>query len=113
MDDLLRQLEQETEEIMRSLPDVPFEQLAEFVEIRERYLQKIAEYPDAAREMIHYHTRVKHLLGYDTKIVARMSALRDEAQAMLQKANQAKKQRTLYDSEYDYESPGIFMDNRK
>lgn len=110
MDELIRELDQLTQEMLDRLPDAVYEELEDFVEERQILVDSIAEKvaicPASAAQM----REIERILGHDAALLARMNALRLEAQDFLQKRSQAKIQRSAYESAY---TPDSFLMDRK
>lgn len=111
MDELIRTLDELTQSLLSKLYELPYEEFEKFVDERQKLVdalivEVVREQPDAAQK-----DEISRLLENDPEIIARMNALRLEAQDWLFKRNQAKMQRNAYDTVYTPDS--FLMDRRK
>ncbi|KGE20418.1 flagellar protein FliT [Paenibacillus wynnii] len=111
MDELIQQLDQLTNDILDRLHEAPYEQLEFFVEDRQNLVDSIAAMVSSCQPTFAQKLAIRRIMEQDSAILARMNALRLEAQDWLQKRNQAKAQRNAYESGYAPES--ILMDRKK
>ena len=111
MDDLLEKLEELTTTIMERLYEVSYEELETFVESRQNLVDSIVAMVASCPPTPDQKVAINQILSHDSNILARMNALRLEAQDWLQKRNQAKTQRNAYENSYTPDS--ILMDRKK
>jgi hypothetical protein len=111
MDELIQQLDQLTANITDRLNETIYQELETFVEERQKLVDSIGDATANCPPTIAQKQRIYIIMEHDSAILARMDALRLEAQDWLQKRNQAKTQRSAYDSAYSPES--ILMDRKK
>ncbi|WP_410512601.1 flagellar protein FliT [Paenibacillus sp. BR2-3] len=111
MDNLIGELEQLTVDLMPRLQEAPYEELEAYVETRQGLVDSIGEAVTICRPTEGQKQEIRRILEHDSAILARMNALRLEAQDWLQKRNQAKAQRSAYESGYTPDS--ILMDRKK
>jgi hypothetical protein len=111
MDNLIQQLDQLTIEIVECLHEASYEELETFVEVRQKLVDAIAVAVVSCQPTSAQKQEIRRILERDSAILARMNALRLEAQDFLQKRNQAKAQRSAYEAGYTPDS--ILMDRKK
>lgn len=111
MDDLIRELDGLTEQILARLSNTSFEDIEKFVEERQEVVDKLAELVETSLVSIDQKHEIQRILTYDAEILARMNALKQEAQNFLHKRGQAKMQRNAYEAAYTPDS--ILMDRKK
>lgn len=107
----ITQLQALTSNILTDLYDLEFEQLEAFVESRQRIVDELLEHLSFQQATKEEKTIIENMLAHDDEIIARMNALRLEAQDWLSKRGQAKTQRDAYEAGYSPDS--ILMDKRK
>jgi hypothetical protein len=104
-------LEELTRDILEKLTRVNYEELADFVEQREKLTAELIESfrqsPPVAEEQL----KLRSLLAYDQQLCGRMDVLKLEASHWLLNRNQAKMQRSAYETGYTPDS--FLMDRRK
>lgn len=110
MDELIRNLDQLTREVVERLDETTYEELELFVEDRQEFVDSIAEQAEICKSTPAQKQEINRILEYDNVILDRMNALRLEAQDWLQKRNQAKAQRSAYEAAY---TPDSFLMDRK
>ena len=110
MDELLQQLDQLTIEIV-ACHEASFDELETFVEVRQKLVDSIGDEVALCQPTPAQKQAISRIMEHDSAIIARMKALRFEAQDWLQKRNQAKAQRSAYESGYSPDS--ILMDRKK
>ncbi|WP_307585243.1 flagellar protein FliT [Paenibacillus wynnii] len=111
MDDLIQQLNQLTSSIIDRLGEVSYEEFSAFVEERQKLVDSIGVEVELCQPTPAQKQAISRIMEHDSAILARMNALRLEAQDWLQKRNQAKAQRSAYESGYTPDS--ILMDRKK
>ncbi|WP_222850417.1 flagellar protein FliT [Paenibacillus tengchongensis] len=108
---MLKELEQLTEKITGSLMELTYEELESFVAERQKLVEAIGREVENVHPTAAHKETLRRILEQDPAIVARMNGFRLEAQDWLHKRNQAKTQRSAYESAYTPDS--ILMDRRK
>lgn len=111
MDEQIQSLESLTSDLIQQLNSLDYEQLEEFVEIRESITNKILSVLNDSKLTEEQKLRLKILLQYDGVILDKMKSLKDEARDWTIRQNQIKAQHSAYDSGYATDS--ILMDKRK
>ncbi|ETT49979.1 hypothetical protein C162_12111 [Paenibacillus sp. FSL R7-269] len=111
MDELVRNLDLLTQEMMDGLQDATYEELEDFVEERQKLVDSITEEVVISTTSPAQKDVLRRILEHDPAIMARMNAHRLEALDFLQKRNQAKAQRNAYETAYTPDS--ILMDRKK
>ncbi|WP_145334524.1 hypothetical protein [Paenibacillus xylanexedens] len=99
-----------TEHIIDRIEETSYEELESFVEERQRIIDTILLNSESSPLNARQKNEVHRILTYDTVLLQRMNFLRLEAQDWLQKRNQAKKQRNVYEAAYAPDS--MLMDRR-
>lgn len=110
MDELIRGLDQLTQEILERLQETAYEELEAFVEDRQELVDSIAEQVELGNWTPAQKQEINRILEHDHVILGRMNALRLEAKDWLYKRNQAKVQRNAYEAAY---TPDSFLMDRK
>ncbi|ASA24485.1 flagellar protein FliT [Paenibacillus donghaensis] len=110
MDEWIKRLEQLTDNMMGLLYETTYEELEAFVEERQELVNKIGDLVVSCQPSDAQKREIGRMLERDSEILARMNALRLEAQDWLQKRNQAKAQRSAYEAGY---TPDSFLMDRK
>ena len=110
MDNALERLEQLTQSVISRLDEVGFEDLAEFVEQRERLIHEIQQ-SEIGPEMYVFREKVQMLLEQDSAILNKMERLKEEARQGMNQMHAAKKRRSAYDGKYIADS--VFFDKKK
>lgn len=111
MSDSIKQLEELSAEIQSRLASLTYEELDEFMDRRQQIVDSIEA--EAIRFPLNAEQkkRIKAVIAQDGNIMVRINFLRNEAANWLQQRNQAKVQRSAYESSY---TPDAFlMDSRK
>ncbi|WP_150270496.1 hypothetical protein [Paenibacillus tepidiphilus] len=111
MDKLIGELEQLTIQIISNIEVVTQEELENFVAERQRIIDAIGTEVESSPFNAAQKDKLARIMSHDSAIVARMNAYRLDALEGLQKRNQAKMQRSAYESAYTPDS--ILMDRRK
>ncbi|MEK3760779.1 flagellar protein FliT [Paenibacillus sp. FSL P4-0338] len=110
MDELINELDWLTEKLSVHLDDVTYEELEAFVEQRQNLVERIEQEVEKCQPISAQKDAIRRILEHDPSIMARMNALRQEAQDFLQKRGQAKIQRSAYEAAY---TPDSFLMDRK
>ncbi|GAA3412773.1 hypothetical protein GCM10020370_66320 [Paenibacillus hodogayensis] len=107
----MKRLEVLTSQTVSNLHLLNEEQLAAFVEEREQLIDSIKSLQPTAEQSAVFSERVKAILQYDSVLVQRMTEVQLQGQAEMNRIQNAKKQKMLYDSEYSMGS--VMFDKRK
>ncbi|WP_042195547.1 flagellar protein FliT [Paenibacillus camerounensis] len=111
MVDRLSALEALAQAMLSQLADMDYEKAADFVNQRElltdQLIQSFNQNPPDADEQV----KLREILSCDNQITVHMQNMKTEASQWLITRNQAKMQRTAYDTSYTYES--ILMDRKE
>ncbi|WP_342480736.1 flagellar protein FliT [Paenibacillus sp. FSL L8-0340] len=110
MDELIAQLQLLTKDILKRLNDADYEELEVFVEERQLLIDDMTRQLSSNPARESQKVEIARIVEHDAEIMARMNALRLEAQDWLQKRNQAKQQRNAYEAGY---TPDSFLMDRK
>ncbi|MFC3747570.1 hypothetical protein [Paenibacillus sp. GCM10012306] len=110
MDKLIVDLNSLTQDIMNRLYDLAYEEIEEFVEERQKLVDSLVFEVERGKPTSAQKLEITRILEHDPEIMARMNALRLEAQDWLYKRNQAKAQRSAYEAAY---TPDSFLMDRK
>lgn len=110
MNELIVELDQLTRSVIGSLRQMSTEELVNFVGKRQIIVDQIVD--SASRELLNQFQQEKlaSILEYDPMIRERMEELKLEASNWLMQRDQAKQQRSAYESAYASDS--ILMDRR-
>lgn len=111
MDEQIQSLESLTSNLIQQINSLDYEQLEEFVEIRESITNKILSVLNDSKLTEEQKLRLKTILKNDTVILDKMRSLKDEAREWTIRQNQIKAQHNAYDSRHATDS--ILMDKRK
>ncbi|WP_379138029.1 hypothetical protein [Paenibacillus sp. sgz500958] len=110
MDNRVVALEDLTQAMLKRLQEADFEEIAGFVRQREQItdviIQSFRQSPPTADEQ----EKLRELLAYDQQLTQHMNALKFEASQWLINRNQAKMQRSAYETAY---APDSFLMDRK
>lgn len=113
MDELVTELEQQTQQALAELAMMDVERLAEYMERRgtlmEAFIQATAAVP--TRDTVKYKERIQAILSMDPIFHQKLTQFRDEAREQLAKIDNGKTQKNAYDNAYDNES--YFFDRKK
>ncbi|AJY74509.1 hypothetical protein [Paenibacillus beijingensis] len=104
----MEMLFKETAALMEDLSSVDYERLVHLVELRERAL---VEMQTLNRINESDQTTLSKLNEFDGAILGRMNQLKVEASVGLQKIQQSRMQKKVYDG--DYNAGSSFFDKRK
>lgn len=94
----LKELYELTLDIVSDLQSISYEKLEQLVELREKVLSTLNQSITVTEEDRVY---IQAIGKYDTQIVGRMAALRDEASEGLTRLENKRKQRSSYDAHYE------------
>lgn len=111
MDDLIRRILLITDEMASRLPQVGYEELAAFVQERERLIQQLRKLEPGAEFWQTWKSQVEAMEEWTPAVLLRMTELRQEAQSGLNRTRTAQKQRHVYDPSYQPDS--ILFDRKK
>lgn len=111
MDNLILELDQLTNSLISRLYETTYEELEGFVEERQKLIEAIGDTVAFCQPNLEQKRAIGRIMEHDSAILARMNALRLEAQEWLHKRNQAKAQRSAYEAGYAPDS--ILMDRKK
>ena len=111
MDNLIQLLDQYTRNLTDRLYETTYEEIETFVEKRQELVNKIGVLVVSCQPTDAQKQEIGRIMEWDSEILARMNALRLEAQDWLYKRNQAKAQRNAYETAYTPDS--FLMDRRK
>lgn len=110
MDDLIRELEQLTQDIMLQIDEVSSDELELFVDKRQNIIDSILK--QGQREAsISQQARLKRIMDNDQTILMRMNSLKIEAKDWLIQRKQAKVQKNAYETSYAVDS--IIVDTKR
>jgi hypothetical protein len=112
MNELLNRLEMLTKVMAEELDLADCDSLLRFVDERGRIINQINtlsdDYPDDKTEL---QIQLDRILQYDPILIAKMFALKSEAEQGLNRTSVARKQNSTYDVEHTVES--VLYDRRK
>jgi antirestriction protein ArdC len=111
MDEWIAELTQLTEDCAHQLERMEYADMERFVEQRERFVEKLRAADPAEADKAEYKRAVDHILRYDALILARMHALKAEAEASLHRTKTAQRQKSAYDAGYTPDS--YYFDRKK
>jgi hypothetical protein len=112
MDELLKQLEQISLDLIHNLKFTSLEEVEQFMERREAIFTKLQPFEVLPVDKYKYKDIVNRILSYDPIIVARMQQLKQEAEKELNKFTSGRLQKSAYDGEHQT-ADGIFFDQKK
>lgn len=107
---LTLKLYQLTQNLMERLYEAEFEELELFIDERQILVDDVIRQFSTTSASVMEKAEIERILQHDPEIIARMNALRLEAQDFLQKRSQAKIQRSAYEAGY---TPDSFLMDRK
>ncbi|MEK4113937.1 hypothetical protein ABIC86_004053 [Paenibacillus sp. DS2363] len=110
MDDLIRELEQLTQDIMLQIDEVSSDELELFVDKRQNIIDSILK-QDQREASISQQARLKRIMDNDQTILMRMNSLKIEAKDWLIQRKQAKVQKNAYETSYAVDS--IIVDTKR
>ncbi|WP_028551013.1 hypothetical protein [Paenibacillus sp. UNC451MF] len=112
MDKSLDELLQMTQQLASKLETVGYEEIVEFVNIREELVLNIQkQYENHKLDKSYLDHALVSILSYDDQILYRMQQLKNEASDNLNKMTTAKQQKSSYEAKYAPES--MFFDKKK
>ncbi|MCM3786004.1 hypothetical protein M3231_23890 [Neobacillus mesonae] len=111
MKQLINELERLTSEFLIRINEVSYEEVENFVEGRQKFVDSILAEAVQDRMDAEDEQRLKVLLSKDEIIVNKMVELKQEAQDWLQQRNRIKAQRNAYENPYSADS--LLLDRRK
>lgn len=111
MSDSIRLLEELSDDIQSRLGALTYEELSELMDRRQVIVDQIEQEASEGPLTEEEKQRIKAIISRDATIQVRINFLRNEAAQWLQTRNQAKAQRSAYETAY---TPDAFlMDSRK
>jgi len=110
MADRLKALEELTQAMLNRLLQADYEEMTEFVKQRERLTEELIHSFQQEEPDLEEQQKLKDLLDYDHQLTNRMYTMKLEASQWLMNRNQAKVQRSAYESSY---TPDSFLMDRK
>ncbi len=111
MSDSIKQLEELSAEVQSRLASLTYEELDEFMDRRQQVVDAIEEEAIRSPLTAEDKERIKAVIAQDGNIMVRINFLRNEAANWLQQRNQAKVQRSAYETAYTPDA--YLMDSRK
>ncbi len=111
MNNWIKELEQLTDSLISRFDQISPEELADFVEKRQQILDHILDLARQHPLSYDQENKLHALIQHDAQIRERMEQFKQEASDWLRQREQAKLQRTAYDTPYSANS--ILMDRRK
>lgn len=111
MDNPIVTLKYATDEIMRSLNELSYEELEQFIEDREKLINMLPDFFENHSITLEDKNCLEYILSYDIALQDRMNHLKTEAANWLAQRSVAKSQRNAYDSKYSSDS--VLMDKRE
>jgi hypothetical protein len=112
MDELLKQLEQLSNDLLLNFQMVTFEDIADFMEQRDEIFNELQYVEISAIDKLKYKGLIDRILSYDPIIVSKMEQLKAEAQKELNKVSSGRMQKNAYDSEHQ-PADSLFFDQKK
>lgn len=110
MDDLIKELEQLTQDIMLQIDEVSSDELELFVDKRQNIIDSMLK-QDQREASISQQARLKKIMDNDHTILMRMNSLKIEAKDWLIQRKQAKVQKNAYETSYAVDS--IIVDTKR
>ncbi|WP_339257640.1 hypothetical protein MKZ12_26895 [Paenibacillus sp. FSL R5-0713] len=110
MDDLLKELEQLTQDIMLQINEVSSDELELFVNKRQSIIDSMLK-QGQGKASIPQQARLKKIMDNDHAILMRMNSLKIEAKDWLIQRKQAKVQKNAYETSYAVDS--IIVDTKR
>lgn len=111
MSDSIRLLEELSEDIQSRLGALTYEELSELMDQRQIIVDQIEQEASESPLTAEEKESIKTIIGRDATIQVRINFLRNEAANWLQQRNQAKTQRSAYETAYTPDA--YLMDSRK
>jgi hypothetical protein len=112
MDELLKQLEQISLDLIHNLNFTSLEEVEEFMERREAIFTKLQPFEGLPVDKYKNKDIVNRILSLDVIIVARMEHLKQVAETELHSIASRRLQKNAYDGEH-HTSDGMFFDQKK
>lgn len=109
MDDLIKELERLTQDIMLQIDDVSSDELELFVDKRQNIIDSMLK-QDQREASVPQQARLKKIMDNDHAILMRMNSLKIEAKDWLIQRKQAKVQKNAYEMSYAVDS--IIVDTK-
>ncbi|SDD40501.1 hypothetical protein SAMN05428987_4827 [Paenibacillus sp. CF095] len=110
MDDLIKELEQLTQDIMLQIDEVSSDELELFVDKRQNIIDSMLK-QDQREASMSQQARLKKIMDNDQTILMRMNSLKIEAKDWLIQRKQAKVQKNAYETSYAVDS--IIVDTKR
>ncbi|OMF39672.1 hypothetical protein CXK86_07060 [Paenibacillus sp. BGI2013] len=110
MDDLIKELEQLTQDIMLQIDEVSSDELELFVDKRQNIIDSMLR-QDQREASVLQQARLKKIMDNDHAILMRMNSLKIEAKDWLIQRKQAKVQKNAYETSYAVDS--IIVDTKR
>ncbi|WP_419890181.1 hypothetical protein [Paenibacillus xylanexedens] len=110
MDDLIKELEQLTQDIMLQIDEVSSDELELFVDMRQSIIDSMLK-QGKGEASIPQQARLKNIMDNDHAILMRMNSLKIEAKDWLIQRKQAKVQKNAYETSYAVDS--IIVDTKR
>ncbi|WP_172200927.1 hypothetical protein [Saccharibacillus qingshengii] len=111
MSDSIRLLEELSADIQSRLGALTYEEISELMERRQIIVDQIEQEASVSPLIEEEKQRIRVVIGQDAAIQMRIHFLRNEAAHWLQQRNQAKAQRSAYETAYTPDA--YMMDSRK
>jgi DNA repair ATPase RecN len=112
MDDRIKELLSQTQDMVRHIEDATYEELEAFTESREKLISSLIELEMQGQiDLKAYQPTIEEILSYDAQLLARMNELKQQASEELIKFQTTKKQKNGYDNAYNADS--FFYDKKK
>ena len=112
METLLKQLNQLSSNIIERLASCELEDIESYMEERDALFAELQQHASQASPSAELRSLIASIQQQDKVITGRMTELRDEANAELDKLNKSKRTRSVYDSD-TYNNDGMFFDTRR
>jgi hypothetical protein len=112
MDELFKQLEKLSIDMVHNLGTVTFEDVSHFMEKRELIFSKLSKYEPSPEDKLANKDIVNRILSFEPIIVTKMEELKRSAAKELIKVSSGRIQRNAYDAERQM-TDGIFFDQKK
>ncbi|WP_281883010.1 hypothetical protein [Paenibacillus sp. YYML68] len=111
MDEQIRLLKEATDRLIGRIGELEFEELVEFVELREQIITEMKRWEQSHALLPKHRQAIRELETYNQQIIAKMTILRNEASLKLKQMSQGQLQRNAYDGAVSTDS--YFIDKRK
>ncbi|MCL6662082.1 hypothetical protein [Paenibacillus amylolyticus] len=110
MDELIKELEQLTQDIMLQIDELSSDELELFVDKRQNIIDSMLK-QGQGEASISQQARLKKIMDNDHAILMRMNSLKIEAKDWLIQRKQAKVQKNAYETSYAVDS--IIVDTKR